>query len=139
MLGREDGRDRHQRPFSTDALREIGHQLAVQRNAFDGDVSSFQDLYYRVEGAMGLRRHQRPLLVYDVASRLGYRLDVRPAEVWLHAGPKKGADALRPGLGRPRFRPLEDFPTSIRTRLTPAQAEDFLCLMASRLTPELWD
>lgn len=138
MLGREDGRDRHQRPFTKDELSRMGRLLVDCRADFDG-VMSFRDLYYRIEQTLGLRRHQSPLLVYDVASRLGWRLDLRPDEVWLHAGPKAGADALRAGLGRPRYRPLADFPTSIRTRLSAAQAEDFLCLAAACLGPHLWD
>lgn len=137
MLGREDGRDRHQRPFSKEQLRDMGRRLAAQARDLDGD-RPFPELYYCIERALGLRRHQRPLLVYDIASRLGHRLGIRPGEVWLHAGPRQGAEALRRGLGRPRFRPLSDFPAPIRDRLSEAQAEDFLCLAAPWLGPHFW-
>jgi hypothetical protein len=137
-LENEDKRDSHQWVFSKADLNAIGTQIASHATALE-NAGTFDDLYKAIAGALGLNVHRKPLLIYDVAQRLGYRFERYPQEVYLHAGAKTGAQALRQGLGRPRCRPLDDFPTSIRTRLTPSQAEDFLCLASTYLRPELWD
>ena len=134
----EGKRDGHQWVFSKADLQAIGERVAAHAAELE-TAATFGDLYRRVERALGLGRNCKPLLVYDIARRLGYRLGRDPEEVYLHAGPKIGANALRRGLGRARSRPLRDFPTSIRTRLTLAQAEDFLCLAAKWLRADLWD
>lgn len=138
MLGNVDRRDAHQWVFSKADLREMAAALGRSE---DGLVKSrsFSDLYRAVEKALGLAAGCKPLLVYDVTRRLGFRLALEPDEVYLHAGVAKGANALKSGLGAARARSLDSFPTSIRTRLTPAQAEDFLCLASSALHPGLWD
>lgn len=137
-LGNATKRDGHQWVFSMADLEAMAEQLAANATQLSG-AKDFQALYRAVEVVLGLDRDRKPLLVYDIARRLGYRLGYEPQDVYLHAGPRKGAAALKPGLGRPRCRPLADFPTSIRTRLTPAQAEDFLCLAAKHLRADLWD
>ncbi len=137
-LGKIGKRDHHQWTFSAADLRAMGEQVAAQ--AVELEVTKpFGNLYRGVERALGLATNRKPLLVYDIARRLGYRFGCDPDEVYLHAGPEIGANALRRGLGRPRSRPLADFPTSIRNQLTPAQAEDFLCLAAKHLRADLWD
>lgn len=138
IFGLGGPRDNHQWIYGTADLEAMGKQVALH-SATLAATDDFQDLYRRIEDALGLRRNRKPLLVYDIAHRLGYRLGLAPKEVYLHAGPKNGAEALKSGLGRPRHRPLSDFPTSIRTRLSPAQAEDFLCLAGKALRPDLWD
>jgi hypothetical protein len=138
LFGLGGVRDTHQWIFGTADLDALGEQVALH-SATLAAAEDFQDLYRRIEVAMGLRRNRKPLLVYDIAHRLGHRFGHAPTEVYLHAGPKNGAEALKPGLGLPRHRPLSDFPTSIHTRLSPAQAEDFLCLAANALRPDLWD
>ncbi|VVT32802.1 conserved hypothetical protein [Roseovarius sp. EC-HK134] len=71
-----------------------------------------------------------PLLAYDTALRIseGY-LDLEPKYVYLHAGAKEGARHL--GV-RGTKQPLDAFPLEMR-KLTPAQAEDFLCIYKRRL------
>jgi len=134
----EDRRDDHQWTYDKNTLRALGERLAVW-----GGVPiappTFGDLYRSVERALGLRPNHKPLLVYDVARRLAFRFGREPEAVYLHAGARKGANALRVGLGRSRARSLDDFPTSMRARLTPAQAEDFLCVASKWLRPDLWD
>jgi hypothetical protein len=137
-LERDGVRDGHQRPYSTSSLRDFGDRLADRSRDLTA-ATDFGDLYRRIEEALGVAPGGRPLLIYDVALRFGRWLGHEPEAVWLHAGPRLGANALRPGLGRPRHRPLADFPTSIRTRLSATQAEDFLCLAARALHRGLWD
>jgi hypothetical protein len=137
-LERDGVRDGHQRPYSTSSLRDLGERLADRSRDLTA-ATDFGDLYRRIEQALGVAPDGRPLLIYDVALRFGRWLGHEPKAVWLHAGPRLGANALRPGLARSRHRPLAEFPTSIRTRLSAAQAEDFLCLAARVLHPGLWD
>lgn len=137
MLGREEGRDRHQRPYSAEQLRRLGERLATAADRL-GQIKSFWGLRLEIERIWELAPGRTPLLVYDVAHRLGYRLGLAPRHVYLHAGPRVGANALRPGLGDRRRRCIKRFPTSIQ-RLTPAQAEDFLCNARRWLHPGLWD
>lgn len=138
MLEKAGRRDSHQRPFSAADLSAMGERLAAASRSL-GDVANFESLRIAVEQALGYPPGGAPLLTYDVAQRLGCFLKKAPDQVYLHAGPEVGANNLKPGLGRPRRRPIADFPTSIRTRLTPAQAEDFLCVARKALHPGLWD
>jgi hypothetical protein len=128
----------HQRPFSIAALRQMGERLATHELSLR-QANDFEALRIAVEQALGYAPGEAPLLIYDVTHRLGHFLRKQPDQVYLHAGPEIGADNLKPGLGKPRRRPLADFPTSMRTRLTPAQAEDFLCVARKSLHPDLWD
>lgn len=137
-LENEATRDAHQWVFSIADLNAFAKQLADHEAPLTRSTT-FQELYKSVETAFGLHENRKPLLVYDVTLRLGYRLRLHPTLVYLHRGPAAGANALRFGLGRPRSRPIDDFPTSIKTRLTAAQTEDFLCLSRAHLRPELWD
>lgn len=137
-LESEIRRDGHQWIFSTADLNAMGRELA-RHEARLSQAATFDALYRAVEQVLGISKGGKPLLIYDVTRRLGYRLNLHPARVYLHRGPKAGANALRLGFGRPRSRPLEEFPASIRSRLTAAQTEDFLCLARDHLRPELWD
>tara|TARA_R110002124_G_scaffold159007_2_gene326201 strand:- start:8655 stop:9179 length:525 start_codon:yes stop_codon:yes gene_type:complete len=137
-LESETTRDAHQWVFSRADLNAFAKRLAGHESQLSRSTT-FHELYAAIEGALGLRENSKPLLVYDVTLRLGYHLGLHPTAVYLHRGPAAGANALRAGLGRARSRSIQDFPTSIRTRLTAAQTEDFLCLARAHLKPELWD
>lgn len=137
-LGSETTRDAHQWTFSKADLNALAKQLA-SHEAELSQVTSFHELYEAVERALSLPKNGKPLLVYDIALRLSHRLSLQPTAVYLHRGPRAGANSLKSGLGARRTRPLDDFPMSIRTRLTAAQTEDFLCLARAHLRPELWD
>lgn len=137
-LGAPGIRDSHQWTYRVLDLKEAGRRLERTSSRIQA-ARSFEQLYMSVEAALGLSPRAKPLLVYDVTRRLGYRFNISPKEVYLHAGAKAGAKALRTSLGRGRSRPIGDFPTSVRTRLTPAQTEDFLCLASKHLGPSLWD
>lgn len=137
-LESETTRDAHQWIFSKSDLNAFAKRLAAHEAQLS-QVTSFHELYEAVENALGIPNNGKPLLVYDIALRLSHRLSLQPTAVYLHRGPRAGANALKSGLGARRTRSLEDFPTSIRTRLTAAQTEDFLCLARAHLRPELWD
>lgn len=131
-------RDPHQWTFGVEALGNFAEQLVRNRTKFE-NAATFDELYRGIERAWGLARDRKPLLVYDVSRRLGHRFGCEPASVYLHAGVRAGANALKSELGRRRSRPLADFPTSIRARLKPSQAEDFLCVTGKWLRADLWD
>lgn len=81
-----------------------------------------------------INQHRLPgvgaLTVYDTSLRIAAFLGVEPREVYLHAGPLKGARSL--GVPRQLRRvPLADLPAPL-SRLTAGEAEDFLCGFASR-------
>lgn len=71
-----------------------------------------------------------PLVAYDVAQRIGEGfLGIAPDYIYLHAGTAKGARVF--GVTGRRAR-IEDFPKPF-SRLSPAQAEDFLCVYKDAL------
>jgi hypothetical protein len=141
MLEGEGKRDRHQRRHSAEVLASLGQRLVAHEPSLRLD-RGFEGLRLAVEAAFGLLPGRSPLLVYDVTHRLSYYLG-RPAEhVYLHAGPRVGAERLRPGLGRLRRLDPRDpgqLPTSLRTRLAPDQIENFLCVARRALHAGLWD
>jgi len=63
---------------------------------------------------------------YDVATRVATKLKLVPQRVYLHTGTRAGAKTLGCSV-RAGVLEMSDLPREIR-RLTPAQAEDFLCI-----------
>ncbi len=96
------------------------------RRAALGEARSFADLITRVANAVRPVCGIGELYIYDTALRLGGHLRLLPREVYLHAGTRRGAQAL--GLD-PRsesvpphcFRP-------VLQRLRPHEIEDVLCI-----------
>jgi hypothetical protein len=72
-----------------------------------------------------------PLTVYDTATRIGAYLRLHPDRVFLHAGTRDGAKALGVSRGRTSV-PISDLPAAFH-QLTPAQAEDCLCIYEQQL------
>jgi hypothetical protein len=137
-FGDANKRDSHQWVYSLAFLQERAERLFT-RLAEPEDDTSFEDLYQRVELALEVPPNRKPLLIYDVTKRIGTRSKTKPENVYLHAGAKIGAQNLGVTLkANKRFYPLVDFPLSIR-KLTPAQAEDFLCLAKDHLALALRD
>jgi len=66
------------------------------------------------------------LSTYDTALRLGAQLGIEPESVYLHAGTRKGANALRIDTKRKFFNPSE-LPVEFR-QLSPREIEDCLCI-----------
>lgn len=134
-------RDGHQRYYSVANLAAMGARLATYAPAIKA-AHDFETLRTIVERGLGLAPWRSPLLVYDVAHRLGYYLKISPQYVYLHAGPRVGAERLKSGLGRHRqLDPANSvqLPTSLRMRLSPDQIENFLCVARRALHSGLWD
>ncbi|ATC30998.1 hypothetical protein CA606_00785 [Caulobacter vibrioides] len=136
--GRRDG---HQRSYSVADLAAMGARLTTHSLALKA-AHDFDTLLTAVELGLGLAPRRSPLLVYDVAHRLGCYLKIPPQYVYLHAGPRVGAERLKAGLGRYRRLDPADpaqLPTSLRMRLAPNQMENFLCVARRALHSSLWD
>lgn len=109
-------RQRKTRDLSAKRLRSCVEQLRTARD--------FVALHSMVEQKIGALRDVGPLMVYDVAYRIGVRLGKVPELVYLHAGAKAGATIL--GLRGKTIRP-DELPSPF-SRLTPAECEDCLCI-----------
>jgi hypothetical protein len=138
----EGRRDGHQRYYSAADLSAMGERLAAQTPELKKARGDFEALRKAIEHGLGLAIDRSPLLVYDVTHRIGCYLKTPPQHVYLHAGPRVGAERLKPGLGRHRRLDHDNpdhLPTSLRTRLSPDQIENFLCVARRALHPGLWD
>lgn len=119
--------------------RVYSHQTRVPRAAKKAaadsirklDVSAlrnFEDLFERVEAAIGNIPGIGDLTVYDVAARLGASLGKLPEKrVYLQSGARDGARALELGHGA-RSLPVEEFPPELRRGLAAWEVEDLLCI-----------
>ncbi len=91
-----------------------------------GSCRSFDDLHSLVDSLIREIRMVGALVVYDVSHRIGAHLELEPERVYLHAGTRKGTRALGLGRGRDAL-DLAELPGEFG-RLTPAEAEDCLCI-----------
>lgn len=87
---------------------------------------SFDDLLTLVEDRTSSIDRFGVLAVYDTSLRLGAHLDLWPEVVYLHAGTKKGCNALGVATKGGTVE-MERLPKPVR-ELEPYQAEDFLCI-----------
>lgn len=94
-------------------------------------AKNFDELHDLVADAVrGVWKHAE-LTIYDIAHRIGSHLGLAPERVYLHRGTRDGARAL--GLGRGRdWLELHELPREFH-RLTPAEAEDCLCIYKDKL------
>lgn len=92
---------------------------------------SFDELHDVVCGVTDEVKGLGELYAYDTAYLVGIRLGLWPKRVYLHAGTRKGAQALG-SSGRLAY--LE--PSQLRPelqRLSPSEMEDFLCIYEAAL------
>jgi hypothetical protein len=115
----------HQRRVGGEVLAEAAPKLRIQAGAL-ATAANFDALFAIVDDAVGAIPRIGPLTVYDIAHRIGTRLGHAPERVYLHSGTSEGARAL--GIStRERAILLSSLPEPLH-RLSPAQAEDFLCM-----------
>jgi hypothetical protein len=89
----------------------------------------FDDLHQAVERAILPIHGVGDLLVYDVATRIGAFLGLKPDVVYLHRGTRDGARSLG---HRGRTVAVSALPRAFH-RLTAAEIEDCLCLYKGRI------
>lgn len=128
LAQRPDGkRYEHQRRLSRTTLHRVRRVLLpvpLQR------CRSFDELHSAIERAVSQIRGVGELMVYDTAVRIGARLGLCPAHVYMHAGTRAGARAL--GLDwRSRVLEVVAVPVPLQT-LEPFEIEDCLCIYADR-------
>jgi len=87
---------------------------------------SFDQLHKLVCKATDPVKGLGELYAYDTAQIIGVRLGLQPKKVYLHAGTRKGAQALGFSGGLPHVEPSQ-LPTELQL-LKPCEMEDFLCI-----------
>jgi hypothetical protein len=95
------------------------------------NVKSFDHLYELLSQTLLPIRGIGPLTIYDTAHRLGAYLRLSPKHVYIHAGVRIGAKALRLSTRERKFS-IDAFPPALR-RLRPEQIEDCLCIYKQEL------
>jgi len=124
-------RHSHQRRIPGEALEEVRERLL---GADLRACRSFDELHSLVDSLIRDIHMVGTLVVYDVSHRIGAHLGLEPERVYLHAGTRDGARALGLGRGRDALN-LGELPREFG-RLTPAEAEDCLCIYKERLAGE---
>jgi hypothetical protein len=118
------------RAVSDAALLEAARRLEVREEEI-ATVTNFATLHELVDAAIQSISGIGELAVYDIADRIGTYRGLRPAEVFFHAGTRKGADAL--GLdAKRRTLPMTSLPAALRM-VKPEEAEDILCIYRQAL------
>lgn len=119
--------------------RRFSHQFRITRTALEaahrklvpatGELAaqkSFGALHRRIEELLKPVAGLGILYKYDTALRIGARFGLLPQQVFLHAGTRVGAAALRLDAEQ-RFLFMSDFPPELRV-VEPHQLEDILCI-----------
>lgn len=125
------------RRLDGDRYKRYSHQRRIPREALDkattrlrraavGDARSFADLITRVRKAVGPVHGIGELYIYDTALRLGGHLRLLPREVYLHAGTRRGAQALGVDPRSDSVSPNQLRP--VLRRLRPHEIEDVMCI-----------
>jgi len=113
----------HQRRIPRQALAVARERLLA---ADLKSCTSFHELFLAVEAAIDDIPRIGELMVYDTALRVGSKLGLEPAKVYLHSGTRVGARRL--GLdSRAHWIERQELPEPLRS-LPPWQVEDILCI-----------
>jgi hypothetical protein len=115
----------HQRRIPIAVLENCRRQLLMNRDAVRRS-RLFDDLFDLVDATIGPIHGAGELLVYDVALRIGARLQLSPQRVYLHAGSRKGARALNLRWREKQIE-MTELPPALR-ELSAHQVEDVLCI-----------
>lgn len=115
----------HQRRIGKLRMRAFGEALLPHAPRLQA-VKDFDALHGHILFASYGHEKIGELAVYDVAERIGMYLGITPQVVYLHSGALEGAMQLIRGLRKKRLA-MSDLPPELQV-LTPAQAENFLCI-----------
>lgn len=131
-MGLDEQRKRHphQRRLKREALLAAQVALLAAASSLES-VKSFDSLFEWVESATANIKGLGDLYSYDTALRIGARLKLEPAAVYLHAGARKGATRLGVHT-RHRKMPSTSFPSEL-VRLSPRDIENLLCIYKDKL------
>lgn len=126
----KDKRYSHQCRLKKTVLEEARRVLLMNSKTI-AQSKSFDDLFSLVETKVGGITGIGELYIYDTSLRIGAKLGLLPTKVYLHAGTRKGAQAL--GFkGRVRTVEVSELPSELR-QLEPYEIEDVLCIFAGDL------
>lgn len=119
----EDKRHGHQRRLKETDLR-AAHSVLSECDF--QSCKTFDAIHKAIEDALEDIPGIGPLTVFDIACRIGAFKGVSPKKVYLHAGTRKGAQALGLGRGEETIE-VKRLPEEFH-RLSPRHAEDCLCI-----------
>jgi len=129
-LDQRQRRHPHQRRLKKAAL-ELACAALLARSSAICAAKSFHSLLEIVAEVAGTIPGLGELYAYDTALRVGARLQLFPAAVYLHAGTRYGAAALGLDAGRDKLA-LTELPQPFHG-LSPHEAEDALCIYKALL------
>jgi len=127
---REGKRSGHHRR-RTKAQLSSGKAKLSRKLAQISGCKDFDELHDLVVGVTTEVKGLGPLYAYDTAYAIGIRLRLPPQKVYLHAGTRKGAKALKLRWRLPYIE-LSEMPHELLA-LEPAEIEDFLCIYEAAL------
>lgn len=120
----------HQRRIPRQSLQAAKAAL-LKNEASIKTATTFEEVLTIITKAVTDIHRIGNLYMYDAALRIGAYLHLQPERVYLHAGTKTGAQALRIPLNRAFLEPHE-LPVELRDR-PPAEVEDILCIYKDQL------
>lgn len=118
----------HQRRIPKWLLEQVEIKLQTIRRKLSS-AADFDALHHLVENEIGGMKGIGALTVYDIAHRIGAYFGKAPERVYLHAGVRVGARALR--ISGDSFDP-KILPKPF-ARLAPSEIEDCLCIYKKEL------
>jgi hypothetical protein len=120
----------HQRRIPESVLRMSEEALLNSLPALQS-AKTFEELHRTILNKIGDIHGIGELTVYDTAVRIGAKLNLAPAVVFLHAGTRIGAKALGLDVSQKSIA-KKVFPPEFGP-LSPAEIEDVLCIYKDRL------
>jgi hypothetical protein len=115
----------HQRRIPESVL-QMSEQILLKSLSVLQSAKTFEELHRVISDKIGDIHGIGELTVYDTSVRIGAKLELAPAVVFLHAGTRVGAKALGLDVSQKAI-PTKSFPPEFG-RLSPAEIEDVLCI-----------
>lgn len=131
---RPDGcRHDHQRRIRAAALKAWARAITAHKRAV-AKARDFHELWVCLSNVAAGIRGIGELTVYDTAHRIGGVGKLEPKRVYRHTGTRAGARALGVTTrGQGKYIVMKNLPDAFQ-RLTPAEAEDVLCMYKMELS-----